>query len=69
MLDAAITALSQLFTQPLRAVLMKAVGLALLLIVIVGIVLNRIFYALAASGATSMLGSHQDFTPFRWMTA
>jgi CysZ protein len=52
MLEAATTALSQLFTQPLRAVLMKAVGLALLLIVIIGIVLNRIFSALAASGAT-----------------
>ena len=52
MFDAAITALGQLFTAPLRAVLLKAVGLALLLIVIVGIVLNRIFNALAASGAT-----------------
>jgi CysZ protein len=52
MIDAAYKALSQLFTQPLRAVLMKAVGLALLLIVIVGILLNRLFAALAASGAT-----------------
>ncbi len=52
MIDAAVTAFSQLFTQPLRAVLMKAVGLALLLIVIIGIALNRIFSALAASGAT-----------------
>ena len=32
--------------------LLKAVGLALLLIVIVGIGLNRVFDALAASGAT-----------------
>ncbi|HTT46398.1 MAG TPA: sulfate transporter family protein [Pseudolabrys sp.] len=52
MFDAALTALSQLFTPPLRAVLLKAVGLALLLIVIVGIALNRVFSALAASGAT-----------------
>jgi CysZ protein len=52
MFDAAIAALGQLFTAPLRAALLKAVGLALLLIVIVGIVLNRIFNALAASGAT-----------------
>ena len=52
MFNAAITALGQLFTAPLRAVLLKAVGLALLLIVIIGIVLNRIFNALAASGAT-----------------
>ena len=52
MFEAAVTALGQLFTPPLRAVLMKAVGLALLLIVIVGVVLNRIFNALATSGAT-----------------
>ncbi len=52
MFDAALTALTQLFTPPLHKVLMKAVGLALLLIVIVGIVLNRIINALAASGAT-----------------
>ena len=52
MLDAAFKALAQLFTRPLRAVLMKAVGLSLLLIVIIGIVLNRVFSALAHSGAT-----------------
>jgi CysZ protein len=52
MLDAAFNALAQLFTRPLRAVLMKAVGLSLLLIVIIGIVLNRAFSALAQSGAT-----------------
>lgn len=52
MFDAALEALSQLFTPPLRAVLMKAVGLALLLIVVVGIALNRVINALATSGAT-----------------
>ena len=52
MFDAALTALTQLFAPPLRRVLMKAVGLALLLIVIIGIALNRVFSALAASGAT-----------------
>lgn len=52
MFDAAFKALAQLFTPPLRAVLMKAAALALLLVVIVGVVLNRIFSALAASGAT-----------------
>jgi len=52
MLNAAIKALAQLFTPALRGVLLKAIGLALLLIVIVGIVLNRLFSALAESGAT-----------------
>src|SRR6516164_9434265 len=51
MIDAAVKALAQLFMPCLRAVLMKAIGLALLLIGIVGIVLNRIFATLAASGA------------------
>ena len=72
MLDAAATALSQLFTRPLRAVLMKAVGLALLLIVIVGIALNRIFNALAASGATwaeqtSGVAPHAAWAALAWV--
>ncbi len=72
MLDAAFKALSQLFSQPLRAVLMKAVGLALLLIVIIGIVLNRIFAALAVSGATwaeqtTGVASHAVWASFAWV--
>jgi CysZ protein len=72
MFDAAITALTQLFGQPLRAVLMKAVGLALLLIVIIGIVLNRVFSALAASGATwaeqtTGVASHAVWASFAWV--
>jgi CysZ protein len=72
MLDAAVTALSQLFTRPLRAVLMKAIGLALLLIVIIGIVLNRVFAALAASGATwaeqtSGVAPHAAWASLAWV--
>jgi CysZ protein len=72
MFNAAITALGQLFTAPLRAVLLKAVGLALLLIVIIGIVLNRIFNALAASGATwaeqtSGFASHAAWSALAWV--
>ena len=52
MLDAAIKSFSQMFTVPLRGVLLKAVGLALVLIVIIGIALQRVFSALAESGAT-----------------
>src|SRR5664279_2286472 len=72
MFDSAFKALSQLFTQPLRAVLMKAVGLALLLIVIIGIVLNRVFSALAASGATwaeqtSGMAPHAAWASLAWV--
>lgn len=52
MLDAALKALSQMFTAPLRRVLLKAVGLALLLIVIIGIVMQRGLSHLADNGAT-----------------
>jgi CysZ protein len=51
MFDAAFSALAQMFSAPLRAVLLKAVGLALLVIVIIGIALQRLFSALAMSGA------------------
>ena len=72
MFDAAFKALSQLFSQPLRAVLMNAVGLALLLIVIIGIVLNRIFAALAVSGATwaeqtTGVTSHAVWASLAWV--
>jgi CysZ protein len=52
MIDATANALSQMFTQPLRRVLLKAVGLALLLIVIIGIGLQRLLAAMADHGAT-----------------
>jgi len=72
MIEAAFKALTQLFTPPLRAVLIKSVGLALLLIVIIGIVLNRIFIALAASGATwaeqtSGFAPHAAWTSLAWV--
>jgi CysZ protein len=51
MFDAAAKALSQLFTPALRAVLTKAVGLALVLIAIIGIVLHRLIASLAEAGA------------------
>jgi CysZ protein len=51
MLDAAATALADLFTQPLRRVLVKSVGLAMLLILLIGIGLQRLLAALAENGA------------------
>ncbi|HMJ42427.1 MAG TPA: sulfate transporter family protein [Pseudolabrys sp.] len=52
MIDAAVKALSQMFAQPLRRVLLKSVGLALLVIVIIGVGLQRLLAALAESGTT-----------------
>src|SRR5689334_6968923 len=52
MFDAAFTALTEMFLPPLRAVLLKAVGLALLVIVLIGIALQRLFAALTSSGAS-----------------
>src|ERR1700749_3672233 len=51
MFTAAAKALSDMFAAPLRAVLLKAIGLALVLIVLVGIALQRVFAWMAASGA------------------
>lgn len=72
MIEAAFKALAQLFTPPLRRVLLKSVGLALLMIVIIGIVLNRIFSALAASGAnwaeqTSGFAPHAAWATLAWV--
>jgi CysZ protein len=52
MLTAAATALAEMFTAPLRRVLFKAIGLALLMIVLIGIGLQRLFASLAASGTS-----------------
>src|SRR6185437_13449091 len=72
MIDAAVKALAQLFTPPLRAVLLKAIGLALLMIIIIGIVLNRVFSALAVSGAnwaeqTSGFAPQAVWTSLAWV--
>jgi uncharacterized protein involved in cysteine biosynthesis len=61
MLDDAIKAVAQLFSPPLRAVLWKTIGLALALIVIVGIVLERLIVYLVGAGSASVestLGPH-----------
>ena len=51
MIDGAIKALSQMFTPALRQVLLKAVGLALVLIVIIGVLMQRLLAAWAETGA------------------
>jgi CysZ protein len=61
MLDDAVKALAQMFSPPLRAVLWKSIGLALALIVAVGIALERLIVWLVGSGSASVettLGPH-----------
>jgi CysZ protein len=72
MIEAAVKALAQMFTPSLRAVLLKAVGLALLLIVIIGMLLNRIFSGLAERGAdwaeqTSGFAPHAAWASLAWV--
>src|SRR5579864_8926958 len=54
MLDDAIKAFTQIFAPPLRAVLWKSVALALALIVVVGIVLDRLIIWLVGAGSASI---------------
>lgn len=52
MLDAAIKALSQMFSPPFRTVLLKSIGLALLLILVIGFGLYRVLVWATAAGET-----------------
>jgi CysZ protein len=54
MFDDVIKALTQIFAAPLRAVLWKSVALALALIVVVGIVLDRLILWLVGAGSASI---------------
>jgi CysZ protein len=72
MFDAAAKALAQMFTPALRAVLLKSIALALGLIVIVGIVLQRIFSSLAEGGAawaeqTAGMAPHAAWSALAWI--
>ncbi|MGE0565423.1 MAG: sulfate transporter family protein [Pseudolabrys sp.] len=51
MLDAVSKAFGQMLRPPLRAVLFKSIGLSLVLILLIGIGLQRLFVALAGQGA------------------
>ena len=74
MLDAAIKALSQMASRPFRTVLWKSIGAALVLLVILGIVLQRLLaWALGAGGiwAESTAGPswHVTIDVVQWMLA
>ncbi len=72
MIDAAVKALSQMFAPALRHVVLKAVGLALILITIIGIVMHRLLAAWAAAGANwaeqaSGVAPHAAWTTLAWI--
>ena len=56
MFNAAFKALAQMFTPPFRAVLLKSVGLAILVLILLGIGLQRLFAWLAGQGAGYLEG-------------
>jgi CysZ protein len=72
MLDAAVRALTQMFSPPFRAVLLKSVGFALVLIALIGFGLHRVLIWFADAGegwAESVLGTsaHLPLTILAWI--
>jgi uncharacterized protein involved in cysteine biosynthesis len=70
MLDDAIKAITQLFAAPLRAVLWKSIGLALALIVVVGILIDRLivhFVNLGSASAEATFGMHWPVSAVAWL--
>ncbi|MBB5053432.1 uncharacterized protein involved in cysteine biosynthesis [Afipia massiliensis] len=74
MLDAAYKALSQILSPPMRSILWKSVGLALVLIVAAAVALQRLLSWLAGSGevwAETMVGSdyHMLINILAWIVS
>lgn len=74
MLDAAYKALSQILSPPMRSILWKSVGLALVLIVAAAVALQRVLSWLAGSGevwAETMVGSdyHMLINILAWIVS
>jgi uncharacterized protein involved in cysteine biosynthesis len=72
MIDAAIKALSQMLMPALRRVLLKAVGLALVLITIIGILMQRLLAAWAETGANwaeqaTGVAPHAAWSALAWL--
>src|SRR4249919_284506 len=72
MIDAFVKALSQMFTPALRRVLLKAAGLALIVIVIIGIAMQRLLAAWADAGANwaeqaSGMAPHAAWAALAWV--
>lgn len=74
MLDAAIKALSQMLSPPFRAVLIKSMGLAAVLLIVIAIGLHRLIAWLAGGGemwleGTLGPGAHTPLTILFWILA
>jgi CysZ protein len=72
MIDDVINSITQMFSPPLRAVLWRSIGLALALIVAVGIALERIIVWLLGAGSSTVettLGpqAHGPVTALAWL--
>ena len=70
MFDAAIKALTQMFSPPFRRVLLKSIGLGLVLIVLTGVGLNWVFSWMATSGAAwaeASTGAHTLWQILAWV--
>ena len=57
MIDAAVKALSQMLSPPFRAVLLKSMGLAVVVLIVIAIGLHRLMAWLASSGAVWVEGT------------
>jgi CysZ protein len=71
MFDAAVKAIAQMFSPELRRILWRAIGLALILIVVVSILLQRALSWLSTSGETwaeaSLGGYHSALEALSWV--
>src|SRR5689334_8318503 len=70
MFDAAIKALTQMFSPEFRRVLLKSIGLALLMVILTGIGLNRLFAWLTDAGAAwaeAGVGGHTVWQVMSWI--
>jgi uncharacterized protein involved in cysteine biosynthesis len=70
MFEAAVKALTQMVSPPFRHVLFKSIGLALVMIVLIGVGLNHVFSWIAASGATwaeATTGGHTAWQIVAWV--
>jgi uncharacterized protein involved in cysteine biosynthesis len=67
MFEAAFKALAQMTSPPFRRVLLKSMGLALVMIVLVGIGLHRVFSWMAQSGATWAEATVGAYSAWGWL--
>jgi uncharacterized protein involved in cysteine biosynthesis len=72
MIDAAIKALTQMFSPSFRTILLKSIGLALLIVLLLGIALHRLLAWLAEAGGVWTenavgTGAHVPVIAFTWL--